>query len=502
MATSGTPAIDASTRLLRVASHLLLEVDPVKGGKAKALGLVVDELKDLLDHETLRLPAAVQSLLCSAITSLSSDIPTIPYPDCLYALSAISSALPLLVSPFSPRPSPFSYLPAELVARIVDFCQDEDFRLRQNTNLALSYACRGLHRVVQPILRTEMHLYTTGQLERAMEKAQRTPIKALQVRELTADLSLPEIARQPDGRWAGRHLPRLISVLSQTKALRKLRINFRPSDPASDSEAGEDPGDEVLFAVGLDVGEWEGLFSPRKEMRRVEDLSLPALDKTDTCVPFVRTLFGPSSRLQHLRIGNASHPHTVDEDDLTDMQQQYEKSFEGRGGPLKVYASLRTLALPYFAFQTAKFLPFTLPQNLEHVEVTLLLEDTLRVEVVRLSDLFTQLAPSIRHLVLRVKREGCSAAEAETICNVLQSGLRSCTKLRHLELGGHIIAASFLEEVGLLHPARTFVLLPHSTEHFEPEKAAESMKGIWRLEAVTTFRVEVREAEYKWLDEA
>ncbi|BGP12947.1 hypothetical protein JCM10213_004369 [Rhodosporidiobolus nylandii] len=527
MATLAAPAIDASTRLLRAASHLLLEVDPVKGGKAKALGLVVDELKDLLDHETPRLPAAVQSLLCSAITSLSSDIPTIPYPDCLYALSAISSALPLLVSPSPPRPSPFSRLPAELVAGIVDFCQDEDLRLRQNTNLTLSRTCRPLYTAVRPILAAEVHLFTAGQLEQVAKKAEQASYARL-VRVLTADLSLSDIARQPDGRWAGWQLPGLVRLLGQAGSLRKVDIQLRPSGKPVEF----DSFDEILPAVGLDANEWEELFYPRKSLPTVEELTLPVLSPGITERPFFRALLKPSSRLKHLRIGHPSHPHTLDRGRLARAAAAYKVWHDERGGAAKAYSSFRTLALPFFPFYPLDFVRFTAANKLEHLELCLFLDGAVNVHLAPLAELLANLAPSIRRLVLRIKRPGCTVEDASAVCGVLWPGLQACSKLEHLELGGDVVGVDILKKTGMLPSVSSFVLLPHAGDHLEAEDAAQEMKSLWRLKSFTiclpsaapvegggtwseralriltetcrigrtAFKIEGREKEYEWLE--
>lgn len=85
------------------------------------------------------------------IDTLSAATTSLPYTTALPLLTSLTRAAGLAASS-PPSPSPFSLLPNELIARVVHFCQDDDFRLRQNTNLALASTCRAFNCAAQPIL--------------------------------------------------------------------------------------------------------------------------------------------------------------------------------------------------------------------------------------------------------------------------------------------------------------------------------------------------------------
>lgn len=96
--------------------------------------------------------------------TLSTVTSALPYPSAISLVAKISTVADLLLSSSPLSTPPISNLPAELFSRIVHFCQDDNVRLRQNTNLALSRTSRSFYLAVQAVLAAEAHLFTTSQL--------------------------------------------------------------------------------------------------------------------------------------------------------------------------------------------------------------------------------------------------------------------------------------------------------------------------------------------------
>ncbi|BGP12969.1 hypothetical protein JCM10213_006608 [Rhodosporidiobolus nylandii] len=462
MATPSTPAIDASTRLLRVVGLLLPHLDPVKGGKAKALGPVVNDLQELLDEGSLGLPAAVQSLVSSAVASLSSNTPTILYSDCLTALSAITSALPLLVAPSSPPlPSPFSHLPAELVARVVDFCQDEDLRLRQNTNLALSRTCRALYAAVRPIiLRREVHLFTAAQLERVAEKVKADDDFRRGICQLTTQLELPEISEQKDGTWAGRHLVPLVEALAESPSFAALQLHFRDS---SGCEGGTSTFEaELLHALGLEGDDWWdfGVYT----LEKVPSLVLPSPNFSHAWTFAVRVLLRPGTKVERLELGSTRFPYAVDPLDLDLVRARH--GLLGRLPPS--FSQLRSLVLPFFTLRPhnlALLAPAdALSPPLERLELAIHLETPDAEEGQLIEAFLSRLAPSLRHLSLRQRGE--PPGGGDEYAKMLQGALGSCT-LTTFELGGTFLCdLDFVEIACCISSLRRLVVLPTPDSRF------------------------------------
>ncbi|BGP12960.1 hypothetical protein JCM10213_006599 [Rhodosporidiobolus nylandii] len=526
MATSATPATEASTRLLRLVGLLVPHLDPVKGGKAKALGLVEDDLQELLDDENQALPAAVQSLLSSAITSLSSSAPSIPYSDCLIALSAITSALPLLVAPSSPPlPSPFSHLPAELVARVVDFCQDQDLRLRQNTNLALSRTCRALYAAVRPILRREVHHFTPGQLERIPAKVKADNEFKLGLREFTVQLELSEIREQKDGTWAGRHLLPLIWGLRRAERIHTLHLGFKDE---SGCEGGTEDFEESLFsALGTSAYDWERDFASGWHPR---DRLVPALGRHTNLDFAIRALIRLVPSTERYQFGASAFPYLVDS---AAFNQKI--AAEVLHNPTLSFARLRALIIPFHVFHLQNLAVLSpqsgRPPSLQHLEIAVRIEDPAE-DVKAVAVMLGSLTPSLRRLSLRFKASnGLDGSDFQpTLVDTLAS-----LQLERLEIGGHLITERFFDGLATRLPSlRHLTALPMSDDainHWEfeavccqrysslhtssictPDRASSGADDAWGARLVRQYieeaefcriklTLETRAAEYEWLEQ-
>ncbi|BGP12938.1 hypothetical protein JCM10213_004358 [Rhodosporidiobolus nylandii] len=455
MTARAPPGNPTSARLLRVVSLLAAQVDP-EGARTRSLDPLREDVRELLDEEGFRLSKAVQSLLSSAVASLSSATSTIPYLDCLSALSAITSALPLLVYPSSPRPSSFSRLPAELVTCIIDFCQDEDLRLRQNTNFALSSTCRALYTAVRPILAAELHLFTARQLERVATRCKKDALSFRRVETLSVDLELAEIERQPDSRWAGRLLFPFVADLKNHGCLRSLHVRFRPPHPPSLRNGVRiDNASEYFFAaLGLDPETWQEITCGT-ELSGLDELVLAMLEDypDETIAALVR-----ESGATRLRLGDSSAPHLVS---ATAIDRALPGGIrESNEGLAEQYEQL---AMPFAAFHPATLSSILLsptgPPILQHFEATFRLRD-FDEDLDALLDLLRGLAPSLRHFCGRFKRTEHDLDDVDDFQTRLAGVLRSCEKLEHLEIGGSIIDERIAPELDNFPSLRTVVFLP------------------------------------------
>ncbi|GAA6035347.1 hypothetical protein JCM8097_008825 [Rhodosporidiobolus ruineniae] len=188
MSTLSPSAVDASRRLLRILASLVVQLDPVKGIKASTLRGFVEDVEDIGKEHGASLDATVRKLLSKAASSVPLDVPLVPYAVCISLHLALSQVLDALVQAGPAAESAFSRLAPELVDAIVAYCQDDDFRLRQNTNLALSRTCWAFNRSTSPILAAEMHLFTPGQLERVGVRLTERTFWLSRLRMVTTDL--------------------------------------------------------------------------------------------------------------------------------------------------------------------------------------------------------------------------------------------------------------------------------------------------------------------------
>ncbi|GAA6043543.1 hypothetical protein JCM8097_001214 [Rhodosporidiobolus ruineniae] len=448
MSTLPQSAVDASTRLLRVLASVAAQLDPVKGIKATTLRGFAEDIEDIRKDQ---------------FDLFSFERRPGPYLDAVSAHETLSTALRLLASPPPPStPSPFLRLPTELVARIVYFCQTDDLRLRQNTNLALSRTCRLFNRHASPILAREMRLYTPGQVERAdaATDALCARRRKIRIQELTVDVKLDEIKRQPDGSWPGRRLKLLITWLLDRNCLSTLYLHVRtPADATATALAEpEQHATRVLNALGMDHREWWW------QLPDVQDLHLPA-------VPSSRdeySLFGPPDSLRRLRLGLSSPPYRCDPEKLR-RAREYHDRLQARRAELDeepLEARFEVFAAPYHTFfpddLRALVVPTCRPVTLTRLDVVVRLVD-IRQDAHDLASILHALSPTLCHLALRLRYRGLFES---AIDKAVLPAVAACKRLEHFELGGADAGEgtmqAFVDCLDSLPLLRTLVLLPLS----------------------------------------
>ncbi|GAA5985955.1 hypothetical protein JCM11641_004840, partial [Rhodosporidiobolus odoratus] len=405
----------------------------------------------------------------SAVSGLSASSSTVPYTDILTTLSSLTDALTLLASSArSSRPPaspPFSRLPAELVARVVEFCQVDDLRLRQATNLALSLTCRTLHLVSQPIFASEIHLFTPQQLERVAARLPRNPADVEAIRTLMTNLKLDEIERQAsnDGLWAGRHLVPLVRKLRQAGRLRTLHLDLRHGDADEDRDT-EELAEDVASAMGSSSLSYWIEEVTRPPCPALVDVALPtSVNYAGDYAP-VNWLFEVGKQVLHLRLGNLQDACLVPSDIVHD-------SITWIHVPAPTLYHLHTLCIPFFHFSPTDLRTVLLPRDdpasstLSTLQVTVQIDES-EVDLQAFISLFSHLAPSLRHFALRfasANSTGWSAVEYAFV-----EVLKSCIKLERLELGGKInMEHLFVRVVEAVPTLRSLTILPISSENFD-----------------------------------
>ncbi|GAA6035300.1 hypothetical protein JCM8097_008806 [Rhodosporidiobolus ruineniae] len=467
MSTLTPSSVDASTRLLRILASLAAQLDPVKGIKATTLKALVEDVEDIGKGHGESLSSEVQQLLSTAASSCScSTTSTVSYLDCLPFHATLARALPLLLVLPVPRPSPFLSLPAELVAHIVGFCQTDDLRLRQNTNLALSRTCRLLHRAVSPILDAEMHLFTPGQLERAADEVElvgfsrrsRRPTRAITT--FSCDLGISDITRQSDGRWAGRHLVPLTESFGTDGAspLKHLRMHFRADEAGSQ---GGSVQNSLLRALGATNFDWQYLFSD--QFQDLSELWYPVAGLEYDLQGFLDAVLSQWD-LTRVHLGQASLPYYNHPNAILDyFDPRREKAVQ------PFFASFTVFAAPFLTLYPSDALklfhkPTTSPP-LQHLELSIHYCQP-EHHLGPLVKVLTFLAPTLRHLSLRLKGAGPAAPGGAQLENDLLEALRPCQHLTTLELGGYDCDGQNLRDILEALPAlRHFTLLPAIRAH-------------------------------------
>ncbi|GAA6035317.1 hypothetical protein JCM8097_008814 [Rhodosporidiobolus ruineniae] len=445
MFTLPPPAVDASTRLLRVLASLAAQLDPVKGIKASTLRGFAEDIEDIRKEHGESLSSEVRQPLATAVSCLSSFADaTVPYADCLPAHTALSQALPLLLVPLRPpsppRLSPFLRLPTEVVARIVDFCQDDDLRLRQNTNLALSRTCRLFHRAVSPILDGEMCVFTTGQLDRLAVVVAAQELNNDVGYDPTVPVRLsvqidPKSLSQLGGESLGSTLLRLAKSFQADVLNGGLRRRVvSGSLPAFEDlhhlvgMSGDDFCDFVLY-------DWPSSTT----------LTLPVCGANeDYGISVVDALLRTPCTSVYL--GAAAVPYeiaAVDIDLAIDRHVGFDDDI--------TLSHLVVLAAPYLRFPPSDFLdfishaapnfdidsqPVPCDPALQHLEIAFNLDHAATYPD-QLPAIFTFLAPTLCHLSLRLRDRFVMTEKKASIVQQLVDALKLCTNLVHLELGGH-----------------------------------------------------------------
>ncbi|GAA6035363.1 hypothetical protein JCM8097_008834 [Rhodosporidiobolus ruineniae] len=451
--------VELSARLVRIAAPLAVQLDPMRAIPAGAMQHGALELGRMLENSGGSIPDAVALFLHVAFDSLTPpDSAVIPYAACLDAHVALGRALQLLAASDLPSAA-FSRLPMEILARVVDFCQTDDFRLRQSTNVALAQTCRSLHGVVSPILAAERHVCTAGQLERLYRLVSSNRETAAHVRQLTITVGIEELERQQDGRWAGRFFESLLWTLKAT--LRSLRIRIEPGqgwdfmDFQRALGMSPEPGDD-----------WQHLID--SVFRGIEDVEHPIFDNHGYATDIINTIL-KSPATVHARIGHASLPYPTWAEFTRQHLVRQRRLGSDEQAPKGSFRHLRTLSAPYFAFYPLDL--FTLlrpldpatPPILQHLDIALRLTDpgvTGASNLEALDTLFSLLAPSLRRLAVRISAAEREGHTSSPIQSALAPAIRHCIHLEQLEVGGRGLDEGVLSADGTALP---FPRLEHLT---------------------------------------
>ncbi|GAA6035361.1 hypothetical protein JCM8097_008833 [Rhodosporidiobolus ruineniae] len=444
-------SLDAATAVVRALGATAHQLEPVKAvGKARNTRTRLSDAGVM--EQGLGLSSDVRLILESALCCLSPPQMALPLADCLPVLKNVPRAdrYTAKLPPRSPPPS-FASLPVELVACIVEFCQEDDVRARQATNLALARTCRTLYRTVAPVLAAEMHLFSPGQVERAASCIAGMSDSTVAVKNLTVDVALPRLDSA-----AGRRIGKMVDKLTTSRSLKTFHLHVRPPQhPQLDSGMYE-------AAVRRALGGATWLSG----LAQVEDLHLPISPDF--------SLYAPPAGLRRLQLGVSSPPLVPDPGQLRLAREAFEEA--GTAPP-----EYEVLALPFHSFYADDLLPLVLPPSLPapiltHLEATFYLDDP-GPDCEVIAHTLRELAPSLRRLAVRFQYTQPDAGDFEEL---ILPALHTCTKLEHLELGGlyfeHNIGAmqddvspmeSFMQVVWDLDHLETLVILPNAVPPFD-----------------------------------
>ncbi|GAA5892490.1 hypothetical protein JCM6882_005629 [Rhodosporidiobolus microsporus] len=472
------PSVVLSARLLRLSTSLAALVDPVEGARTALVQPLVDELKRTMDGESTLVTPEVNTLLSTAIDSLSSSSDTslsLSYTSLVTAVARITAAVERLATSSILAP-PLARLPTELVSRIVQFVQDEpDVLLRQRTNLTLSRSTRLLHTLVQPILAVEVAVGTPRQLEWLADKVERIGSEGLGFKCVSIDLHLDELKRRKDGSWPGRLVFPMLEALADKGRLESLSVRFRSVTPWSvDAQRAyvTSYGDEVNEALGLGDEDWWELCHS-SNLPSMSTLDLPNLSSNIDLGVSSGSLFQRSTNVHQLRIGCTSPPSITSPRDRRKERLQYERDV--RIGSTSAGFHYEVLAVPFYTFYPSDFLPLITPvapsttPTITHLEVTLRITDE-QQDVPVIAQILTALSPSLRRLALRIKSTLDHSVEATVL-----PALESCKALKHLEIGGNFVDREALRSTGNLPQLGHFVLLSHNRDEFDTWEFADSL---------------------------
>ncbi|GAA5902105.1 hypothetical protein JCM6882_006702 [Rhodosporidiobolus microsporus] len=425
-------------RLLSVNLSLLAAIQQPVGAKTAYTRPMAEDVRMML----ARAPLEVQAHLRHAVDVLSSPEPVVSLPACLSAHASLATALSLLSQySLSPPPTPaFSRLPNELLQAIVRECQFDDYRDRQNTNLALALTNRRLFQVVRPILHGEAHFFTPGQLERFW--------------------GFYDHAEH--GRWAGRLLHGLVDDHLNPE-LHAFEMRIRPD---ANRAAGDDAGgpDDLFDALGSSRASWPQLF----RLFGTEPLQLQVpMHHAEHGIGFLSNDFLDENRITRLQIGDSSVPVETQAADVLTSVRELERQSEDDD---LVFDGLdfHSLHLPWINFPVIALshlltygrrnCPRPSPR-LTSLEVMLCLFGPAASRVQDIQSIFSLLAPSIRRLVIRCRpTHELPPTEVVEVVKAIAAGLELCTELRHLEIGGQDLNG--LPPLLSQLPVLSLVLLP------------------------------------------
>jgi hypothetical protein len=165
-----------------------------------------------------------------------------------------------------------------------------------------------------------------------------------------------------------------------------------------------------------------------------------------------QALLVPTSR-RSLWAGKDSTPHPFDPEDFQITLARQQKQQSRCGLPLVSYRHLEILAVPYVALYPSDFLSLLTPSDpassstslpLRHLEITLLIQhQQTDQDLVTLASVFALLRHSLVHLSLRVVYSLPTFDDVSAISRTLSEGLKTCSNIERLGLGGMIDETAF-----------------------------------------------------------
>ncbi|GAA6005618.1 hypothetical protein JCM10207_005272 [Rhodosporidiobolus poonsookiae] len=365
---------------------------------------------------------------------------------------AIVTRLLRVVSLLSGQLDPSTGLKASAAALVVDklkevveqhersMPQDDDLRLRQNTNVALASTCRAFHAAVQSILRREIHLFTPGQVLRVHAAFRQESSRALGVRSMTLDLGLDQLHRQRDGTWAGRHIG---SIIRRFVSLEALRIRFG-SDHQSNSSLPPELYFRVESALGFSEDEWVESYWTWRDHPKLFHIDVPLLSSALYNTLPIDDIFRPPANLRHLRIGDSSVPLATQV--VMSHRDEWPPEEEEEDAPFR----WESFCAPFVTFNGSTLLRLVgqVPPNptpsIRRLEITFYAED-LRDDLDSLGRALTGAIPTLKHLSLRLRTRSLAGRnETYAVCTQTLLPFFRASKLRHLEIGGNIVCLEFV----------------------------------------------------------
>ncbi|GAA5964596.1 hypothetical protein JCM3765_007635 [Sporobolomyces pararoseus] len=363
-----------------------------------------------------------------------------------------------LSTPSSPFPVPNRHLPPEILHLIYDYViLDRDVREREKTLFALS---------------------TTSILWRKIvDERPVVLLDSLRRLGLYEDfcLDLKEIGST---RWR--------------QPLEEVHINFSKEDPDDvydvwwgsverllDSRAKNKSGrytGKVVMALPTDedwpLSRWASQFMEKTSQWDRVTVRIDSLSEQDH-EEIWRLLYlgkvGPKEeRSYHF---NSAKPILLDTTITQTMLDRASQTNGGKGS-VPVFTDYTEFVAPWLVFTVPIFLLETvqeelrpqnlLPSRLDYLAITLQVDPSNPPEAIRhIESFFSAISPQIEVLVfrLRITSPHPSAFQESKFTQRFISSLYSCTKLRHLEVGGLGFSPDFLSRISIL-PFKTLTILP------------------------------------------
>ncbi|GAA5989040.1 hypothetical protein JCM11641_002305 [Rhodosporidiobolus odoratus] len=439
--------------LFRFNARLTSHIDPQHGINDK-------HDFDYINHDLCRVRNLAKNYGQPAVVQLLDSLLDAPWfhinlslDQCSSALTIISSVIATVVRLAAPMRPCSVRLPNELLAFIVEQVQtDDDYRLRQQTNMNLALVSRYVSSLVKPILRREIHVSCAAQFE---------PLEDV------------------FGTQFDRHLSQVTVVLNTRE------MGFQ-------TETANFPGDGFRGLVDMMVEDADTRI--KHLVLKVERMAGESLDWVGDFEaatghrPFLRQLFGICDTLEI--VGHDSVPHRH----YDPIKRLFADCSSGKPAPSGLVVDRRTSEPSYWSLSSTGTLrlppghpahpaPFTIldlpficttPQSLlaalpaqsilTRLGITLwvpLDSPTEPFDDTILHPLFAYLAPTLTSLTLRLyHKEPDTNTDLECMKGTVATSILQCKNLRYLEIGGSEATAGLAADWALLRLLETLILLP------------------------------------------